>query len=232
MVTSNADTKLKILLIGNGSIVAFAHSLSRLTLPNLITKQCPTLISSFSKSISFKKYILRSRMSLQRQHKKFEKLNAAFCESLKISILLPTVLNTAGESCFENVDNCFDDEHLSTFYRENFADCENFEELKEAFASIEVKHNARINITKFKLQLCTFVFQRLMEFPTDGSRFAESETLTALNLFEYVPRIINIKMHLHHFHINGKIHGYAQDFFNQPASLGKLTSTLDSVENF
>ena len=100
MVTSNADTKLKILLIGNGSIVAFAHSLSRLTLPNLITKQCPTLISSFSRSISFQKYILRSRMSLQRQHKKFEKLNAAFCESLKISILLPTVLNTAGRELF------------------------------------------------------------------------------------------------------------------------------------
>lgn len=54
-----------------------------------------------------------------------------FHKSLKIAILLPNVL-----SCFENVDSCIDDEDLSAFYCQTCATCENFQELKEAIASV------------------------------------------------------------------------------------------------
>ena len=118
-----------------------------------------------------------------------------FCKFIKIATLLANVLNTACGNCFENVDNCFDDKDLSTFYQKTCADCENLEELKEGIASVEVKHNARIKIPKFTLQIYAFVYQRLMDFSTAGGRFAESETLTTLNLFQYGHRVINVKIH-------------------------------------
>ena len=42
----------------------------------------------------------------------------------------------------------------------------------------------------------------------------ESETVTTGNLFEYVHKIINVKINLHHSHITGKIIGYVHDFCN------------------
>ena len=98
---------------------------------------------------------------------------AAFCKFLKIAILLPNVLNAAGGSCFEDIDSCFDDEDLSAFYCQTCADCKNFGELKEAIASAEVKHNARIKMPKFMLEIYAFAYQRLMDFSTVGGRFAE-----------------------------------------------------------
>ena len=48
-----------------------------------------------------------------------------------------------------------------------------------------------------------------MCFPT--TKF-ECETVTTRNLFEYVHKIINVKINLHHSHITGKIIGYVHDF--------------------
>ena len=42
----------------------------------------------------------------------------------------------------------------------------------------------------------------------------EFETVTTGNLFEYVHKIINVKINLHHSHITGKIIGYVHDFCN------------------
>ena len=123
------------------------------------------------------------------------------------------MLNTACGSCFEDVDSCFDNKDLSAFYQQICADCENFEELKEAIVSIGVKHNARIKLPKFTLQIYTFVYQRLMDFSTTG-KFAESEALITLNLFQNVHRVISVKVHLNHYHVIGKIHGYAHNFCN------------------
>ena len=50
-----------------------------------------------------------------------------------------------------------------------------------------------------------------MCFPT--TKF-ECETVTTRNLFEYVHKIINVKINLHHSHITGKIIGYVHDFCN------------------
>ena len=116
--------------------------------------------------------------------KDLKNFHAMFCQFLKIATLLPNVLNTVCGSCFQNVDSCFGDEDFSAFYRQTCADCENFEELKEVVASVEVKHNTRIKIPKFKLQIYVFVYQRLMGFPTASRRFAEFERLTTLDLYK------------------------------------------------
>ena len=50
-----------------------------------------------------------------------------------------------------------------------------------------------------------------MDFP--HGRF-DIETLTTLNFFESVHRIINVKIHLHHLRAMGKIIVYAHDFCN------------------
>ena len=132
-----------------------------------------------------------------------------FCKFLKIAILLPNALNT-----YEEFNECFDNENLSNFCYQTCADCDNFEDLKEAIVSVEVKYNAIIKIPKFTLQIYAFLYQRLMDFPTSNSRFVKFETLTTLDLFENVHRAINIKTHLHHSHVTGKIHGYAHSFCN------------------
>ena len=61
------------------------------------------------------------------------------------------------------------------------------------------------------LQVYAFVYQRLMDFP---QRRFDYETLAANKLFDSVHKIINVKTHLHHSHITGKIIGYAHDFCN------------------
>ena len=50
-----------------------------------------------------------------------------------------------------------------------------------------------------------------MDFPHGRLDY---ETLTTLNFFENVHEIINVKIHLHHLHVTGKIIAYAHDFCN------------------
>ena len=50
-----------------------------------------------------------------------------------------------------------------------------------------------------------------MRFPRTKFEF---ETVTTGNLFEYVHKIFNVKINLHHSHIMGKIIGYVHDFCN------------------
>ena len=66
-------------------------------------------------------------------------------------------------------------------------------------------------IPKFTLQAYSFVYQRLLDVQ---HRRYDYETLTINELFDSFHKIINVKIHLHHFHITGKIIGYAHDFCN------------------
>ena len=50
-----------------------------------------------------------------------------------------------------------------------------------------------------------------MRFPKTNF---EIKTVTTSNLFEFVHKIINVKINLHHSHITGKIIGYVHDFYN------------------
>ena len=50
-----------------------------------------------------------------------------------------------------------------------------------------------------------------MDFPQ--GRFGY-ETLTTINCFENIHKIINVKTHLHYLHVRRKIYGDADDFCN------------------
>ena len=50
-----------------------------------------------------------------------------------------------------------------------------------------------------------------MDFPSGQFDF---DGLTTQNLFENVHRVINVKIHLHHSNVIGKICGYPHDFCN------------------
>ena len=50
-----------------------------------------------------------------------------------------------------------------------------------------------------------------MKFP---NTFFESEAFTTNELFDFVHKLINVKIHLHHSHITGEIKGYSHDFCN------------------
>ena len=50
-----------------------------------------------------------------------------------------------------------------------------------------------------------------MKFPPT---FFESEAFTTNELFDFVHKLINVKIHLHHSHITGEIKGYSHDFCN------------------
>ena len=60
-------------------------------------------------------------------------------------------------------------------------------------------------------EIYAFAYQRLMNFPQGRFNY---ETLTTLNFFESIHRLINVKIHLHHSHLTGRIYGYAHDFRN------------------
>ena len=86
---------------------------------------------------------------------------------------------------YEEFGDCFD-EDLVNFYRNNCADCSDFEELKETIGSVEVKNNLGFKISKFTLQIYVFVYQTLMDLPSGRFNF---EALTTQNLFESVHRV-------------------------------------------
>ena len=50
-----------------------------------------------------------------------------------------------------------------------------------------------------------------MDFPL--SEF-EYEVLATSNFSENIYKLINVKIHLHHLHVTGKIYSYAIDFCN------------------
>ena len=68
-----------------------------------------------------------------------------------------------------------------------------------------------IAVPKFKLQTYAFVYQGLMDFPKVKFDY---ETQTTINLFESIHKIINVKIHLHHSRVTGKIYVYVHNFCN------------------
>ena len=101
--------------------------------------------------------------------------------------------------------------HQSRFIRKHFSDFGTFNEIKQEIENVEIKGYANSKIPKFKLQLYAFVYDKVMKFPS--SKF-ECKTVTTVNLFQSVYRILNVKVHLHHSHVTGEIKGYAHDFCN------------------
>ena len=101
--------------------------------------------------------------------------------------------------------------HQHRFIEKHFNDFETFNEIKQEIENVQIKGYANSKIPKFKLQLYAFVYDRVMKFPS--SKF-ECKTVTTVNLFQFVYRILNVKVHLHHSHVTGEIKGYAHAFCN------------------
>ena len=107
-----------------------------------------------------------------------------------------------------------DDESLRNFL---FDYCDAYEnnvnELTEdEIKKFEVKHNKTVKIPKFTLQVYSFLYDHLMNFPE--VKFDEIKTITTNGFMLNLHRMINYKVHVHHSHITGEIIGYAHDFCN------------------
>ena len=64
-------------------------------------------------------------------------------------------------------------------------------------------------VPKFNLKIYAFVYDWLVYFPKLGIQY---ETFPTNYFFSHAHHLINMKVHLHHSHIKGKIIGYAHDF--------------------
>ena len=92
------------------------------------------------------------------------------------------------------------------------ANCSDFDELRDIISDVKIKNNRSLRkIPELMLQTYAFVYQRLMDF-LQGKFYYE--TLTMTSFFESIHIIINVKIHLHHLLVTGKIYSYAHDFFN------------------
>ena len=103
-------------------------------------------------------------------------------------------------------------EELVDFCLEFCRDCANFIEIRDRISSVDRKNTPQSKISRITLKLYAFVYQKIMDFPQGKFDY---ETLTTQDLFVYVHKIINVKIHLNHLHITGKILGYAHDFCNE-----------------
>ena len=135
----------------------------------------------------------------------FESFHEHFSDFLKIVIFLED-----GISKMLHFSDCHYPP-LTEFIRKHLSEFDSFEQVKEEIEIVEIKGYTNSKIPKFTLQLYAFVYDKIMKFPF--SQF-DCETVTTVNLFLSVYRIINAKIHLHHSHVTGEIKGYAHDFCN------------------
>ena len=107
-----------------------------------------------------------------------------------------------------------DDELLQDFLMEycNAYEYSIDELVENEIKKFEVKHNKAMKIPKFTLQLYSFLYDCLMNFPE--LKFDEVKTITTKGFMQELHRVVNYKVHIHHSHVTGRIHGYAHDFCN------------------
>ena len=143
-------------------------------------------ISDLSKSDSIS--------TIDSYHKNFKKF-------LRLCIFAESSIKTLNE-----INDC-NHEELVNFLNEK--GIENFSQLKEKISALNVKSKSKIS--QFNIQIYAYFYNEIMKFPKTSF---ESDSFTTKYLFEYVHRIINVKIHLHHSHITGEIKGYTHDFCN------------------
>ena len=59
-----------------------------------------------------------------------------------------------------------------------------------------------------------------MNFPS--TKFEEIKTVTTIGFLIRLYKVVNFKVHIHHSHITGKIHGYSHNFCNWKLRENKL----------
>ena len=178
----------------------------------------PTMSDATKNTMSYSNFVIHKEHKFLRNIFSEEELSTSvalkdfptyhknFSRVLRIAIYLQNSLIRIQE-----FSDCVYDE-LIDFCSELCKDCENFLEIKETISAVEIKNAPQSKIPKSTLQIYAFFYQRIMGFP--HCKF-DYETLTTSDLFIYAHKIINVKIHLHHSHVTGKILGYAHDFCNE-----------------
>ena len=92
--------------------------------------------------------------------------------------------------------------------------------IENEIKQFDVKHNKTMKIPKFTLQLYSFLYDCLMNFP--DVKFDEIKTVTTNGFMKELYRVINYKVHIHHSHVAGVIEGYSHDFCNWKIRQNKL----------
>ena len=126
----------------------------------------------------------------------------SFKKFLRICIFAIDSMKTLNE-----LDDCPHNELIEFL---NEIDIEDFIQLKEKIGEISTK-STNSKISKFNIQTYAFFYNEIMKFPKTDF---ESDSFTTKSLFEYVHKIINVKINLHHSHVTGEIKGYTHDFCN------------------
>ena len=89
------------------------------------------------------------------------------------------------------------------------------EELRSKTDSVEIKNIIKSKngnkIPRFNLKVYACVYDAMIDFPQSNFIY---DTITTINLFRNVHRLIKFKGHLHHSQITGKMLGYSCDFCN------------------
>ena len=85
-------------------------------------------------------------------------------------------------------------------------------DLIELIRKFKVQYTKNDKISKYTLQLYSFFYDRIMNFPT--TKFDEIKTVSTAGFIQNLYRVINSKVHIHHSHVTDNIIGYAHDFCN------------------
>lgn len=152
----------------------------------------------------FKKQIFQRRI---KQNSKLKKNIEAFYKSFIRFLKVINFLQNALE-CYYDIDDSLDNTLLE-LCRNECSDCSNFDDIKNEIKDVEIKDTRNFKISKFTLQIYAYVYQKIMNFPR--GRF-DHQTLKTKELFETIHKIVNVKVHLHHSRVTGKIIRYAHDF--------------------
>ena len=137
--------------------------------------------------------------------KDLESYYFAFKKFLNIIIFMKDALKDSVD--FNNIIDDDLKKFLMTFCSDYFDDIVGLiSEIKQ----VKIK-NTNTKIPKCTLQIYSYVYIRLMDFPKCDLIF---EAITTKGFFENIYRITNVKLHLHHSHVTGQIYDYAHDFCN------------------
>ena len=99
------------------------------------------------------------------------------------------------------------------FVEEEFPD-KTIPEIKNIIQKTNIKNalsQSRSDVYKFNLKIYAFVYDNLIFSPKSDVKI---DTFTSNKFFLHVHRLNKGKIHLHHSHVTGQIHGHAHDFCN------------------
>ena len=132
--------------------------------------------------------------------KNLQSFHENFSKFIQVVIYLQNSINS-----IKDFSECFYDKLLK-FCNEFCDDFTDFIEIKEKISDVEVKSKQTTKIPKIYIaNLCICL--------PKNNAFSKNKITTG-NLFEFVHKIITVKINLHHSHITGKIIGHVHDFCN------------------